>query len=607
MSRIVECVPNFSEGRDRGLIRQITDAIATVDGVALKDVDPGADTNRVVVTFFGPPEAVLEGAFRGIAKAAELIDMARHKGEHPRMGATDVCPFVPVQEVTMEDCAELARRLGRRVGDELGIPVYLYEHAATRPERRSLAAIRKGEYEGLAAKLADPEWAPDFGPAKLVSRSGATVIGAREFLIAYNVNLNTRSKDAANDIALELREKGRTLRRGNTKPYYQRGVQVKQEPKRFLCGSCEASFETTEALFGHTLSAHGYDYAALALLNDQDPAALAGQWVLRPGLFEHCRALGWSVPEYGRAQISINLTNPRVTPPHLVLEKARELAAERGLIVTGSEIVGLVPLQAMLEAGRYYLDKQGKPTGVPLDDLLETAIQSMGLRDVAKFDVADKVIGYSRPDPKALVGKRTDEFVHEVSRDSPAPGGGSVAALAGSLGAALASMVAALTVGKGGYEGVEGAMKEVAESAQKTKQALLSGVDEDTNAFSEYMNAMRMPKATPEEQAARKVAMTAGLKKAIAVPLATARASLEALRLARRAAEHGLKTSVSDAGVGAAMARAGVEGGVLNVRINLSGLEDPPFVERMKSECEALLSEARRLEEETLAVVARRM
>ncbi|MBI2376791.1 MAG: glutamate formimidoyltransferase, partial [Deltaproteobacteria bacterium] len=353
MAKIIECVPNFSEGRDKAVIRQITDAIAAVDGVSLKDVDAGADTNRVVVTFLGSPEAVLEAAYRSIAKAGELIDMRDHKGAHPRMGATDVCPFVPVHEVTMEECAELARHLGGRVGEELGIPVYLYEHAATRPERRSLAVIRKGEYEGLARKLEDPEWVPDFGPKTMNPRSGATVIGAREFLIAYNVNLNTTSRDAANDLALELREKGRSVRTGNISPYYYRGEQLRHAEGALCCGSCAAVFAKAEALFAHVTEAHGYDLLALIELNEQDPKALVGQLVLKPGLFKHCRALGWEVPEYGRAQISINLTSYAVTPPHVVLEKARELASARGLVVTGSEIVGLVPLDAILMAGRY--------------------------------------------------------------------------------------------------------------------------------------------------------------------------------------------------------------------------------------------------------------
>jgi|YelNatPaOPRAMG01_1025707.scaffolds.fasta_scaffold06799_7 glutamate formiminotransferase/formiminotetrahydrofolate cyclodeaminase len=607
MAKIVECVPNFSEGRDKAVIQQITEAIQSVAGVVLKDVDPGADMNRVVVTFFGPPEAAAEAAFRGIKRASELIDMSRHHGTHPRMGATDVCPFVPVHEVTMEECVELSRKLGRRVGEELAIPVYLYEYAASRPERRNLANIRRGEYEGLADKLKDPEWAPDFGPAVFNARSGATVIGAREFLIAYNINLNSRNKDHATDIAFMLREKGRSVRRGNIRPFYYMGTLLKHEKGRFFCGSCEAEFPAPDALFDHIRQAHGYDGRELYRLNDVDPGRLVGESVKQPGLFSHCKAIGWEVPQFGRVQISINLTNYRITPAHAVLEKARELAAERGLVVTGSEIVGLVPLQAMVETGRFYLARQGRCTGIPLEDVVETAVQSLGLRDVAPFDVREKVIGYPEPAEGALITRRTDAFVHEVSRDSPAPGGGSVAALAGALGAALASMVANLTVGKPGYEGAFAAMSETAEAAQAAKEALLAAVDEDTRAFNAYMEALRLPKNTPEEKAARKAAMQAGLKQAVAVPLETARTCLKALALAKRAAEEGNRNSVSDAGVGAQMAFAGLKGAILNVLINLGGIDDAPFVDEMKQECARLEGEAAVLLEETTATVLGRI
>ncbi len=607
MAKIVECVPNFSEGRDQAVIQQITDAIQSVAGVVLKDVDPGADMNRVVVTFFGPPEAAAEAAFRGIKRASEVIDMGRHHGTHPRMGATDVCPFVPVNEVCVEECVELSRTLGRRVGEELAIPVYLYEYAATRPERRNLANIRRGEYEGLAEKLRDPEWAPDFGPAAFNARSGATVIGAREFLIAYNIDLNSRNKDHATDIAFMLREKGRSVRRGNVRPFYYMGTLLKHEKGRFFCGSCEAEFPDPDALFGHIQAVHGYDGRELYRLNDADPDRLVGESVKQPGLFSHCKAIGWEVPQFGRVQISINLTNYRITPAHAVLDKARELAAERGLVVTGSEIVGLVPLQAMVETGKSYLARQGRSTGIPLEDVVETAVQSLGLRDVSPFDVREKVIGYPEPAEGALITRRTDAFVHEVSRDSPAPGGGSVAALAGALGAALASMVANLTVGKPGYEGAFAAMNETAEAAQAAKDDLLAAVDEDTRAFNAYMDALRLPKGTPEEKAARKAAMQAGLKQAVAVPLETARTCLKALALAKRAAQEGNRNSVSDAGVGAQMAFAGLKGGILNVLINLGGIDDAPFVAEMKQECARLEREAQALLEETTATVLGRI
>jgi len=606
--KLVECVPNFSEGRDRGVIDAIGRAIESVEGAILKDVDPGADTNRVVVTFVAPPEAAVEAAFRAIACAAERIDMQKHHGAHPRMGATDVCPFVPVSGVTMAECAELARRLGRRVGEELGIPVYLYEEAASRPERRSLANIRRGEYEGLAAKLADPAWEPDFGPARMNDRSGATVIGAREFLIAYNIDLNSRSKDHATDIAFELRDKGRSARRPTSSPFYGQGDLVKHEAGRFFCGSCLEALPTPAALYAHSTKAHGVDYRALMALHDQDPDGnLVGQSALKPGLFRHCRAIGWEVPGYDRAQISINLTDWKVTPPHLVLEKARELAAARGLVVTGSEIVGLVPLPALVAAGRYYLERQGRSTGVPLDDVLATAVQSMGLRDVAPFEIRDKVLGYPAKDPGALAAKTVTDFAHEVSRDSPAPGGGSVAALAGALGAALGAMVANLAIGKPGRKDAEPALRIAADDAQSAKDALLAAVDADTKAFAGYLAAMRMPKATPGEQAARRAAMLVGLKEAVAVPLSTAERSVAALGIARLAAEEGLPASASDAGVGALMAHAAVGGAVMNVRINLGGIDDAAFVADMRARCADLETRARALLDETLAIVARRM
>jgi glutamate formiminotransferase/formiminotetrahydrofolate cyclodeaminase len=603
MAKIVECVPNFSEGRDLSVIKQITDAIESVEGVVLKDVDPGADMNRVVVTFFGTPDAVAEAAFRGVKKASEVIDMSRHQGTHPRMGATDVCPFVPVNEVTMEECVDIAKQVGRRIGAELAIPVYLYEHAAQKPERRNLANIRRGEYEGLTKKLQDPEWLPDFGPAIFNAKSGATVVGAREFLIAYNVNLNSRCKDHATDIAFLLREKGRTVRTGNTEPFYYMGALLKHEEGRYFCGSCDATAPTPSELYRHIEKTHGYDGRRLYRMNDIDPDHLAGQSVKQPGLFKHCKAIGWEVPQYGRTQISINLTNYKVTPTHAVLEKARELAAPRGLVVTGSEIVGLVPLQAMVETGKFYLKRQGRSAGVPLDDLLETAVQSLGLRDVAPFDVREKVIGYPEPPKDALIAKRTDEFVHEVSRDSPAPGGGSVAALSGALGAALACMVANLTVGKPGYEEAFEGMGAAAEEAQQVKDRLMSLVDEDTQAFNAYMTALRLPKNTREEKAARKEAMQAGLKQAVAVPLETARQSLRAMKLAQRAAEMGNKNSVSDAGVGAQMAHGGVVGACLNVLINLPGIEDESFVGEMKAEVGRIQSEAHAVLEAVLGTV----
>jgi len=607
MAKIVECVPNFSEGRDEKIIRQITGEIESVDGVVLKDVDPGSDMNRVVVTFFGSPEAAKEAAFRAIKKASELIDMSRHHGSHPRMGATDVCPFVPVNEVTMEDCVSMAKDLGKRVGEELSIPVYLYEQAASVPERANLAVVRRGEYEGLEKKLRDPQWKPDFGPAAFNARAGATAIGAREFLIAYNIDLSSRFKDHATDIAFEIREKGRTARTGNTEPFYYMGDLLKHKEGEFHCGSCDFVAAEASELFAHTRDAHGYDARELILLHSLNPDELVGQSVKKPGIFPHCKAIGWEVPQYDRVQISINLTDYNVTPPHLVLEKARELARDRGLVITGSEIVGLVPLPAMLAAGRYYLEKQGRCAGIPQRDVIETAVQAMGLRDVAPFDIKEKVIGYEESDDDALVRLTTEGFVDEVSRPSPAPGGGSVAALAGALGAALASMVANLSIGKPGYEPAYGQMTEAAAKAQQVKDALARAVDADTQAFNAYIDAVRMPRNTAEEKAARETAMQDGLKQAVAVPLETARQSLDAIEVARTVAENGNPNSVSDAGVGAHMGFSGVQGGILNVLINLGGIADEAFVSEMRQTCSDLEARAKALLEETSALVRRKI
>ncbi len=591
MSRkLVECVPNISEGRDAAKIKQVTDAIATVPGVQVLDVDPGADTNRTVITFVGEPEAVLEGAFRCIAEAAKVIDMRQQHGAHPRMGATDVVPFVPVEGVSMADCADLARLLGERVAAELAIPVYLYEAAASRPERRNLAEVRRGEYEGLEKKLKDPEWKPDFA-APYNAQAGATIIGAREFLVAYNVTLNSGSKDHATDIAFELREKGRVARRGRVKPYYQAGELIFYTEGSFPCGNCDFTGTTFEETVDHCAEAHGYDLPALMRMNDVDPANPVGQKVRRRGTFSHCKAIGWYVDTYHRAQISVNLTDYKQTAPHTVLEEARRLAAERGLVVTGSEIVGLVPFQCLLASGRHYRKAMGKSTGVPTADILQTAVFSMGLGDVAPFDIEKKVLGLPSHDAKALVTMPVHAFTDEVSRDTPAPGGGSIAALAGSLGAALASMVANLA--QGGPDAEKDAkLIELAERAQVLKDRLMVAVDADTNAFNAFMDARRLPDSTPEQRAARQAAMQAGLKVAIDVPLDTAKASLAALDLAGEAAHLGKVASITDAAVGAQMAYAGVRGGVWNVIINLKDISDATYVADMQVQCSDLLAKA---------------
>jgi len=594
--KLVECVPNFSEGRNKAVIKQITDEIEKVEGVKLLDVDPGYDMNRTVVTFIGNPEGVKEAAFNAIKKAAELIDMSKHHGSHPRMGATDVCPFVPVSGISTEECIELSKEVAKRVGEELGIPVYLYEKSATTPERKNLAIIRQGEYEGLPQKLKDPKWKPDYGPAEFNAKAGATVIGVREFLIAYNINLNTRETLHATDIAFELREKGRSARRGNTKPFYYKGKTIlKYREGEYPCGTCDFVGKTIAETMEHCRKEHGYDLRELLILNGIDPEHPEGQSVKKPGLFKHCKAIGWSVPKYDRAQISINLTDYKVTSMHHVLEAARQLAAERGLVVTGSEIVGMVPYPALLETGKYYLKKQGRSAGVPIKDILNTAVQSLGLNDVAEFKIEERVLGLPKNSEESLVEMKLSDFVDEVSRESPAPGGGSIAALLGALGAALSSMVSNLTANKRGSEDVDDILNEAAEKAQELKNALVKAIDEDTHAFNAYMEARRLPKKTPEQIETREKAMLEGLKQAVRVPLRTAELSLEVLRVAATVVNYGNPNSVTDVGVAAESAKVGVTGGVYNVLINLKDIADESFNKEMKQKCKVLLDEADKL------------
>jgi glutamate formiminotransferase/formiminotetrahydrofolate cyclodeaminase len=548
--KIVECVPNFSEGRDKSIIDAIAKSIQTVQGVSLLDVDPGADTNRTVFTFVGNPDAVVEAAVRSATTAHGLIDMAKHAGAHPRMGAMDVCPFVPVSGVTMDECVDIARKAASRIAAELSVPVYLYEHAASRPERRSLADIRSGEYEALADKLGKPEWKPDFGPATFVPGWGATVVGARDFLVAYNVNLNTRDRKLANEVALAVREGGRAARDAG-------GNIVK-----------------------------GSD----------------GKNVMVPGRLAHVRAIGWYIDTYRKAQVSINLTNYRETPLHVVYETVKEEAEKLGLSVCGSELVGLVPLAPLVEAGRYYLARMGKSQGAPESEVIELAVSTLGLDSVAPFEPAKKIIDYVARPASPLVALSIAAFVDEVSSDSPAPGGGSVAALSGSLAAALSAMVANLTVGKKGYESVWESMSGMAVRAQAVKATLVRAVDADTNAFNAVMNAMKLPKATPAEKTARDEALQAGYKSAIEVPLATAEACVEALELALLAVE-GNRNSASDAGVAALMARAGVHGAALNVLINLGSVTDPAYAAGMKATVARLRTHADTLCSRALAAV----
>ncbi|HEY7790525.1 MAG TPA: glutamate formimidoyltransferase [Vicinamibacterales bacterium] len=550
--KLVECVPNFSEGRDRSIIDAIAHAIEGVSGAKLLDVDPGADTNRTVYTFVGAPDAVSDAALKAAEKAAELIDMSRHKGAHPRMGALDVCPIVPVAGVTMDECVTIARDLGRRMGEALQVPIYFYEHAATRESRRSLADIRAGEYEGLARKLADKAWTPDAGPATFNPRWGGTVVGAREFLIAYNVNLNTRDRKLANEIALNIRENGRLKKDAQGKSV----IGADGQPERV------------------------------------------------PGRLRAVRAIGWYIEQYRQAQVSINLLSFKTTPLHVVFETVREEAERLGMIVTGSELVGLVPLEPLVEAGRFYQRKQGKSPGAPERELVELAVRSLGLDQLAPFDPAKKIIEYAVRTPAPLMSLTAERFVDEVSNDSPAPGGGSVAALCGSLSAALSAMVANVTVGKAGYEQVWEPLSAMALRAQKLKAALAQAVDDDTQAFNGVIEANRLPKATPEQQAARAEAIDVAYQQAAQVPLASARLCLEALEISKEAAETGNRNSTSDAAVAALTARAGVEGSVLNVLTNLGSIKSESFKRSARDEAARLNEAARRLCDEIVARVA---
>ena len=545
--KIVECVPNFSEGRDKEKIKFITQEIERTPGVKLLDVDPGESTNRTVVTFIGSPEGVKEAAFKAIRKAAEVIDMTKHKGAHSRIGATDVCPFVPVSGVTMEDCVKLAHELARRVAGELRIPVYLYEEAAQKEERKNLANIRAGEYEGLPEKLRDPDWAPDYGEAVFNPKSGATVIGAREFLIAYNINLNTRDRRLAQEIALRLRESGRAKKdsEGNT-------------------------------------------------VRDAE-----GKPVMLPGRFKHLKAVGWYIEDYGVAQISINFTNYKTTPPHLVFDEAVKEAEKLGLRVTGSELVGLIPKEALIMAGRYYLSKQGKSPGVPEEELIRIAVLSLGLNDVTLFDPEKKIIEYQfKESTDSLLRLNLREFANKLSLDSPTPGGGSAAALCGALSAALSSMVANLTVGKKSYESVDQEMKKSAVKAQILKDELLRAVDEDTRAFNKVMDASRLPKATEEQAKEKEAAVEKASKEATLVPLSVLEKSISLLELAKIVALKGNRNSLSDAGVAGLIAEAAAQGAYYNVKINLPGIQDDAFKEEISKKADSLEEKASELGEE---------
>lgn len=602
--KLIECVPNFSEGQNKEIIKQITDEIEKVEGTRLLDVDPGYDMNRTVVTFVGNPEAVKVAAFNAIKKASELIDMSKHKGTHPRMGATDVCPFVPVSGVTTEECIELSKEVAKKVGDDLGIPIYLYEKSATKPERENLARIRQGEYEALEEKLKKSEWKPDFGPAKFNAKAGATVIGVREFLIAYNINLNTRESKHATDIAFELREKGRSARKGSDGNFYYKSEDIiKYENGNYPCGDCDFVGKKIGETIDHCKAKHDYDLADILEQHGINPEKPEGQSVKKPGKFKYAKAIGWMVPNYDRAQISINLTNYKVTSMHHLLEEARNLAMERGLVVTGSEIVGMVPYPALLESGKFYLRNQHRSIGVPVRDILNTAVQSLGLNDVSEFKIEERVLGLPKNLENALVEMKLTDFVDEVSRESPAPGGGSIAALAGALAASLSSMVSNLTANKRGSEEVDKILNKTAEDCQQIKEELVKAIDEDTNAFNEYMNARRLPNKTDEEKKAREEAMQAGLKQAVMVPLNTAKQSFRAIEIAEDVAKKGNPNSITDVGVGAQSAYTGVLGGIYNVLINLKDIKDEKFNSDMRKTCAELKAKAQKKLNEVLSFV----
>jgi glutamate formiminotransferase / formiminotetrahydrofolate cyclodeaminase len=541
MQKLIECVPNFSEGRDQNVIREITNAVKSVEGVSLLDVDPGASTNRTVVTFVGNLDAAVEAAFRGIKKAAELVDMRKHKGAHPRMGATDVCPFIPVSNVNWEEAIVCANRLAKRVGDELKIPVYLYEKAATNKSRSNLSVIRVGEYEGFFEKIRHPEWKPDFGPAVFNEKSGATAIGVRDFLVAYNVNLNTKSVRRANSVAFDVREQGRVQTEDGTpggKP---------------------------------VLDANG-------------------ESIRVPGMLKHVKAIGWFVKEYGIAQVSMNLTNIEETPLHAAFDACCESAAARGLRVTGSEIVGMVPKKCLVDAGRYFLRKQKWSEGVSDEELIDIAIRSMGLSELRAFDPKEKVIEFKieSAEPKSSLAKMNlREFCNETLSDSPAPGGGSVAALMGALGASLGGMVANLSAGKRGWDDKLEYFSDWAVKAQQLKDQLLSLVDEDTAAFNKVMDAFALSKESAEEKTARSAAIEQATKYAAEVPLKVMETASKSYEMLAEIADKGNPASVSDVGVGALATRACIDGAALNVRINLAQLKDEKFkgvlAERMRN------------------------
>lgn len=557
--RIIECVPNFSEGRNKEVISQITAAIEAAADVKLLDVDPGEATNRTVVTFVGEPEAVVEAAFAGVKRAAELIDMRQHKGAHPRMGATDVLPLIPISGITLEQCAELARKLAERIATELAIPTYCYEAAAYCQERKNLAVCRQGEYEGLAERMNSAESAPDFGARpfdEAMARSGATAVGARDFLIAVNFNLNTTSTRRANAIAFDVREKGRPVREGNP-----------------IVGK---------------------------IVKDEN-----GEPVMRPGTLKCTKGIGWFIEEYGIAQVSMNLTNIGVTPLHVAFDEVCRAAEARGVRVTGTEIVGLVPKKALIDAGKHFLRKQHRSVGISESEIIRIAVRSMGLDELKPFKAEEKVVEYmvSEPNANKLVDMTCTAFAEETASESPAPGGGSISAYMGALGAALGTMVANLSSHKAGWDERWEEFSDYAERGQAIMAELLHLVDEDTEAFNRIMAVFAMPKTTEEEKAARSAALQSATLYATQVPLKTMKAALRVFEIVKAMAEIGNPNSVSDAGVGALAARSAVLGAQLNVKINAAGLKDRATADALTSEAQAIAEQAVALEKEVLDIV----
>lgn len=557
MQKIIECVPNFSEGIDMNIIKQITNEIESVEGVKLLDVDPGKATNRTVVTFVGEPDPVINAAFKAVKMASELIDMAKHKGEHPRFGATDVCPLVPISGITMEETVEYARKLAKRIGEELNIPVYCYENAAFTEERRNLAFVRAGEYEGLKEKLVKPEWKPDFGPAVFNPKTGVTAVGARDFLVAYNINLNTTSTRRANSIAFDVREKGRMLRKGNP-----------------LTGE---------------------------IVKDEN-----NKPVFSPGALKSVKAIGWFIEEYGIAQISMNLTNLNTCSVHEAFDEVWKKAEERGIRVSGSELVGLVPLNSLLDAGRYFLKKQKRSIGISNEELIKIAVKSMGLDDLYPFNPDEKIIEYVMDKDrkkKGLINLSVNDFMNETASESPAPGGGSVSALMGSMGTSLATMVANLSSHKRGWDERWEEFSDWADKGKEIQESLMKMVDEDTNAFNQIMDAFRLPGKTVQEKNNKKVAIQEATKNAILVPFNVMKTCFLSYDLIEAMAKTGNPNSVSDAGVGALAIRSAIKGAWLNVKINASEFEDKTFIDEIFKDAKQILLDSERKEEIILKIV----